>query len=402
MSPEVSIVIPVFNQASFTGACLKALAADEDLRARGEVIVVNNGSTDETGEVLRAAQAEFPALQVVHLDTNTGFAPASNLGAERARAPRLVMLNNDTIPQPGWLTALENALDLPRAGLVGPKLIYPHSGLINHGGYVHGAIAGGFYGLYHCFPADFAGVNRRRDFQALLGACFMLSAATFREVGGFGDFGLEDIDLCFKIRARGLRVIYEPRAVVLHHGSVTLKNSAPGSLPTADTLEFSTRWPKETSIVNDDAIFYSEDGFKLLGMSGDAPELEEAITASTRSHEIANHLIAAGNHRAAEPHLLSATSGWLGNTAAWSDLLGLYIEQGRLPEALETGQLMIRHLGTPEVRLLVADLYRQVGQPAVAREVVAEILADRGADPEDMARARGIAARCTGPTPGSG
>jgi len=392
MSPRVSIVIPVFNQASFTAACLGALAADEEVRAGAEVIVVNNASTDETRSVLEQARGKVAALEVIHLDTNTGFAPASNLGGERARAPQLVMLNNDTVPQPGWLGALENALNLPRAGIVGPKLIYPHSGLVNHGGYVHGSIAGGFYALYHCFPADFAGVNRRRDFQALLGACVMLRTEHFRSVGGFGNFGLEDIDLCFKIRALGLRVIYEPRATVLHHGSVTLKNSAPGTLPDADTLEFSARWPKASSIVDDDVIFYREDGFQLVGMQGDAPELAEAVTLSLQTLTNALRLRVTGDLAGAEAQLTAALTEWLGNGEAWQELIALYFDQRRLPEALEAGRMMVQHLGTPAARLLVADLHRQFNHPEVARELIAEILADRGADPEDVARARVIAA----------
>ena len=77
-------------------------------------------------------------MRAVHLNENAGFSGASNLGAELSLGVVLVMLDNHTVPQPGWLAALENALGLPRAGVVGAKLIYPDSGLVNHGGYVHG------------------------------------------------------------------------------------------------------------------------------------------------------------------------------------------------------------------------------------------------------------------------
>lgn len=390
-SPRVSIVIPVFNQAAYTAACLDALARDDEVRAVAEVIVVDNRSTDDTREVLDRAQSTFPSLAVVHLDRNTGFSPASNLGAERARGTKLVMLNNDTIPEPGWLTALENALDLPRAGIVGPKLLEPQSRLVNHGGYVFSAVLGAFFGIYRGYPEDFPGVNRRREFQALLGACVMVRAETFKAVGGFADFGLEDVDLCLKIRALGLRVLYEPHAVVLHHGSVTLKNSAAGSLPEADTREFSGRWPRST--LSDDArFFYSEDGLRLLGFNADMPDLQEAVSAGTQHLQLAAERRAAGDIEGEESELRRAVDVWLGNSVAWHELLALLIDQRRIPEALVVGRQMIRHLGTAAVRLLVAELYQRCGRAAEADEMLTEILVDRCSSVEDRERAQVIIA----------
>jgi len=252
---------------------------------------------------------------------------------------------------------------------------------------------GAFYGIYRTFPGDFSGVCRRRDFQALLGACVMVRAETFKAVGGFENFVLEDIDLCLKIRALGLRVIYEPRAVVLHHGSVTLNNSAPGSFAPADTAAFSARW-SQSKLVCDDEVFYAEDGFKLLGMRGDIPELKEVVGESTQLRESAQQRRLAGDRAGEEEFLRAAVNTWHGDTSAWYELLALYIETGRTNQALDTGLRMVKHVGTSGVRLIVADLFRQCGRFVEVNEIVEEIVADRSSSSEDRERAQGVLARC--------
>ena len=98
---EVSIIIPVFNQFQFTHACLASLLAVEE-RARFEVIVVDDCSTDETAELVPTMNG------VVYLrnEANSGFIVSCNRGAKKARGEYLFFLNNDTIVKPGWLSAL--------------------------------------------------------------------------------------------------------------------------------------------------------------------------------------------------------------------------------------------------------------------------------------------------------
>jgi len=93
MSPRISIAIPVFNQAAYTAACLEAPAGDEEVRAVAEVIVMDNALRDDTRSVLEAAQKKLPSFKAVRLNQNTEFSAASNLGAELAGGPVLVMLN---------------------------------------------------------------------------------------------------------------------------------------------------------------------------------------------------------------------------------------------------------------------------------------------------------------------
>jgi hypothetical protein len=191
------------------------------------------------------------------MSENTGFSPACNHGAQMSRGQYLLFLNNDTIPQPGWLEPLLHELQEPGVGIVGPKLVYPDGESINHAGYVFGL--GCFYGVYHEHHPAAPEVNKKRDYQALLGACILISRELFFALGAFSLDGLEDIDLCLKAGAQSLCSRYVPTSTVFHHGSVTLINSAPGTFPVTSQLEFNQRWGA-FRISWDDYRWYLEDG----------------------------------------------------------------------------------------------------------------------------------------------
>jgi len=119
--PVVSIIIPVYNHAGHTLACLRALAAHPS-QVDCEILVVDDGSSDET----TAWMPQVRGLRYEVRPTNGGFIEACNDGVARSRGQYVVLLNNDTVPQPGWLDALlATFARVPRAGLVGAQLLYP-------------------------------------------------------------------------------------------------------------------------------------------------------------------------------------------------------------------------------------------------------------------------------------
>src|SRR5215469_14595557 len=99
--PSSTVIIPVFNNAALTAHCLER-AIDS---GQTEIIVVDDGSTDQTRHVLRRFRRR---LKVISHKDNRGFAVSCNDGAKAAQGEHLVFLNNDTIPSPGWLNALES------------------------------------------------------------------------------------------------------------------------------------------------------------------------------------------------------------------------------------------------------------------------------------------------------
>ncbi len=131
-SPEVSVIVPVYNQFHYTLRCLWSILQAGDA-ARVEVIVADDGSTDET----QAFFSALPGLRYVRHSQNLGFVRSCNRAAGRATAPVLYFLNNDTAVLPGWIDTILATLEThPAAGLVGSKLIYPNGLLQEAGGYI--------------------------------------------------------------------------------------------------------------------------------------------------------------------------------------------------------------------------------------------------------------------------
>ncbi|MEO8439048.1 MAG: glycosyltransferase [Spartobacteria bacterium] len=216
---EISIIIPVCNQFSFTQACLASLqrhAANE----RFEVIVVDDGSTDSTaGEM-----DHTPGVIYLRNENNVGFIASCNRGAEKARGRFLVFLNNDTEVTAGWLHALRETFALePRAGFVGAKLVFPDGSLQEAGGIIWRDATGWNFGKFD--DPEKPEYNFLREVDYCSAACVMVPKAVFDSVGGFDSkFApayYEDVDLAFKIRRTGARVLYQPLSEVIHFEGAT-------------------------------------------------------------------------------------------------------------------------------------------------------------------------------------
>lgn len=217
--PRASIVVPVYNQAAHTLTCLRALAEHPPLAAC-EVLVVDDGSSDQT----QAWMAQVAGLHFHRRAHNGGFIAACNDGAARARGEVLVFLNNDTVPQPGWLDALLDTFDaLPDAGLVGAQLVYPDGRLQEAGGVVFSDGSAWNYGRFES-PEDprYASL---RDADYCSGAAIAIPRKLFESLNGFdtryAPAYYEDTDLAFSVRAAGKRVLYQPAACVVHLEGIT-------------------------------------------------------------------------------------------------------------------------------------------------------------------------------------
>ena len=224
--PRASIVIPVHGAFAHTLACLRAIAAHPPA-AGIEVIVVDDASPDDSREKL----LHIEGIRLHARDRNGGFIAACNDGAAMARGDYLVFLNNDTVPQPGWLDALLGTFEAHGdAGLVGAKLVYPDGRLQEAGGVVFADGSGWNYGR-HEDRAD-CRFNYLRQADYLSGAAIAIPRALFEQLGGFDarftPAYYEDTDLAFAVRAAGLRVLYQPQAVVVHDEGTTA-GTDPGS-----------------------------------------------------------------------------------------------------------------------------------------------------------------------------
>jgi GT2 family glycosyltransferase len=213
--PLVSVIIPVFNNWAVTRRCLESLVrCDPEIAV--QAIVVDDASTDDTLGQLAALRK----IEVLRNGENAGFVKSCNRAALLARGDYLWFLNNDTEVTTGSLRALVQRAerDLTIA-IVGSKLVYPDGRLQEAGGIIWADAGGWNYGRLDS-PA-MPEYNFVRDVDYVSGASLLVRTQLFRELGGFDErFApayYEDADLCFQVRARGHRVVYEPRSVVTHY-----------------------------------------------------------------------------------------------------------------------------------------------------------------------------------------
>jgi GT2 family glycosyltransferase/glycosyltransferase involved in cell wall biosynthesis len=213
-APDVSIVMPLYAHAELTEEALSSILENTD-NASYEVILVDDSEDPPTKELLERVSG----ATVITNESNLGYRRSIHRGAEAASGRWLVLCNNDIEVQPGWLAALldcgDSAADI---GVVTPKYLYPSGALAEAGGIIWRDGTGANYGRGDD-PAS-CHYEYRREVDYGSAAALMVRADFWAEAGGFDQrfdpMYYEDTDLCFEARARGLRVMYEPRSHVVH------------------------------------------------------------------------------------------------------------------------------------------------------------------------------------------
>jgi GT2 family glycosyltransferase len=219
--PLVSIIIPIWNKWEYTHHCLLSLLENTD-GVSYEVIIINNASTDETSQML----GKIENIKLIRNETNLGFVKACNQGAWAARGDYVLFLNNDTRVTKGWLKAMVDiAGNGDRVGAVGAKLVYQDGRLQEAGGIVwnDGANLAWNYGRYDD-PRRWE-YNYVKEVDYCSGACLLVKRDLFESVGLFDEefrpAYCEDTDLAFRIRESGYKVMYQPKAEVIHFEGTT-------------------------------------------------------------------------------------------------------------------------------------------------------------------------------------
>jgi GT2 family glycosyltransferase/protein-L-isoaspartate O-methyltransferase/glycosyltransferase involved in cell wall biosynthesis len=212
--PEVSIIIPVYNNWDLTVACLRSLAFDSSA-VQYEVIAVDDASSDVTVDYLPRVEG----LNVVRLKQNAGFIGAVNAGLNAAKGRFVLLLNNDTVVLPGWLDALMRTMETEEnVGVVGAKLVYPDGVLQEAGGIIWRDGSGLNYGRGG--DAEDPSYNFVRDVDYCSGACLLVRREVLDVLGGldrrYSPAYYEDTDLAFAARKLGYRVVYQPEAKIRH------------------------------------------------------------------------------------------------------------------------------------------------------------------------------------------
>jgi GT2 family glycosyltransferase len=240
----LSAVIPLYNCLALTRACVESLQATLPSGLDHEIILIDDGSTDGTRDWL--ASLDSSAFRVLLNDRNCGYAAANNRAATTARGRFLILLNNDLNFRARWLEPmLEAHRELgARAGVIGNVQVNFRNGAIDHAGIVIGLQ--GKPRHERALPArPFRRPNAWQVVPAVTGACLLVERALWETLDGFDEAyvnGGEDIDFCFRARAKRRINAVALSSVVEHHVS-----SSPGRkrCDEQNSLRLARRWGRE-------------------------------------------------------------------------------------------------------------------------------------------------------------
>ncbi|MCY7287259.1 MAG: glycosyltransferase family 2 protein, partial [Cryobacterium sp.] len=221
---RVSVIIVNFRGVDDTLECIDHLSRVDWPQDRLEVLVVENGSGDDSLDRLRAATQANPTVRVVESSENLGFTGGSNLGAREATGNIIAFLNNDAKPNTDWIRAAVGQFAVsPTVAAVGSKVLDWDGTSID---FVTGSLT--WFGMgykEHDTEADDGRFDKPKDLLFGTGSALFVRADVFREVGGFDEklfMFYDDVDLGWRLNLLGYRVRFAPDSVVQHkhHGSM--------------------------------------------------------------------------------------------------------------------------------------------------------------------------------------
>ena len=216
----ISVILVNYNGKAFIEECLDPLVQEPDAE-RLEIFVVDNGSSDGSPELI---SKKYPEVILLRNAENRGYAWANNRGIQAARGEYILLLNTDTVVQPGVLLELLKILKSDRdAGAIGPLLYY------NEGKYQvsFGKKVDFIHEMLQKSILNFVYKRRlkllRRNLYVgwLSGACMLIEKTALKDAGHFDDnffLYFEDIDLCYRLRKKKFKLIFTPSVKVYHKG----------------------------------------------------------------------------------------------------------------------------------------------------------------------------------------
>lgn len=262
-SPDVSIIIPVYNQWEYTYSCLSSILCNtSDINY--EVIIADDMSSDETIKIGEYVEN----IHVIRDGANRGFLLNCNNAAKYAKGKYLFFLNNDTNVQQYWLTSLLELMESNELiGMSGSKLVYPDGRLQEAGGIIWNDASGWNYGRLD--DPEKAEYNYVKEVDYISGAAIMIRKPLWETIGGFDERYVpayyEDTDLAFEVRRKGYKVVLQPKSVIVHfegisHGTSTSSGIKSYQIKNKET--FANKWDKELKnyhFNNAEHVFWARD-----------------------------------------------------------------------------------------------------------------------------------------------
>ena len=224
----VSIIILTYKTRDLTKICIESII--KNTNENYEIIIVDNASDDGSLLLAKEFAKIHSHITIIENDKNYGFSKGNNIGAQYAKYNKLLLLNNDIeIINDNWLSSMLNVLNNDEeVAVVGAKLMFPNK-LLQHAGVVV------LEDLRQSIPISCCHRHYKdKDFtelqalecQAVTGACLLIKKDVYSRVNGLDEAfwnGYEDVDLCFKVRELGYKIVYEPKSISIHHESMSGK-----------------------------------------------------------------------------------------------------------------------------------------------------------------------------------
>ncbi|MCE7057566.1 glycosyltransferase [Algoriphagus sp. AGSA1] len=267
-NPEISVIIPVFNQLVYTFNCLKSLENNIPDTVKVELILVDDCSTDDTPIFLTQ---NVSGITYIRNEENKGFLMNCNIAARLANGKYIYFLNNDTQVTADWLNPMLKLMEDEQVGCVGSKLIYAHGLLQEAGGIIYQDASGANYGR-NDLP-DRPRYNYIREVDYCSGASLLLRKSDFEKLELFDQRYIpayyEDTDLCFAVRnVLKKKVMFHPLSEVIHFEGVTsgktIKKNTVKAYQEVNREKFQMKWQQVLLEMHGHRNDVSEDSRKFL------------------------------------------------------------------------------------------------------------------------------------------
>lgn len=218
MTKTVAIILVNWKQYAVTADCIRSL--QQVMGIKYDIILIDNKSEDNSAEMFNR---HFPEIRLIEANANLGFAGGNNLGiayAVRENYDYIMLLNNDTIVEPDFLTPLISYMEQhPDTGVIQPLIYFQHDRSLVWNG-------GSYYNRW-LSRAHTPGYNKRlqpnstslQEVDWVTGCAFFTRASIFQELGMLNDrffMYYEDVDLSFRIKKAGYRLMYQPESIIYH------------------------------------------------------------------------------------------------------------------------------------------------------------------------------------------
>ncbi len=225
-SPLVSIIVPFKDRPELLEQLVTSIAAHEPSVPYELVLVSNNSTSPATHRFLETLKGS----KYVHTELNVPFnySAVNNHGVRLAKGELLLFLNNDIqVGGSGWLEELVAHAQRPAIGAVGANLTFP-GGRLQHAGVVVGMAGFAAHPFWRANPGEawtaWGMSTWTRNVSAVTGACLMMRREVFEAIGGFDESIIvsgSDVELCLRVRSKGLRIVNTPHVALTHHESAT-------------------------------------------------------------------------------------------------------------------------------------------------------------------------------------